>query len=188
MKDAKRYELYYWPQIQGRGEFVRLALEDAGADYVDVARLPNEQGGGIPAMMNLLKNAEEPVFAPPILRIDGHLVAHTALILHVLGPRLGLVPDDEAARLRAHQLQLSITDFVLEVHDTHHPLGPSLYYEDQKPEALRRTRDFVKMRLPKYLDYFERVLARHDGAGMVGKDFSYVDLSIFQVMAGGKLT
>ena len=33
-----RYELYYWPSIQGRGEFIRLTLEEAGADYVDVAR------------------------------------------------------------------------------------------------------------------------------------------------------
>ena len=40
------YELHYWPRIQGRGEFVRLALEQAGAEYVDVARGPKSSGGG----------------------------------------------------------------------------------------------------------------------------------------------
>ena len=181
---GQRYELYYWPQIQGRGEFVRLALEEAGADYVDVARRPKEEGGGVGAITSVLMTADDPAFAPPILKIDGHMVAHTALILHVLGPRLGLVPEDEASRIFAHQLQLTVTDFAFEVHEAHHPIAASLYYEDQKPEAARRAKHFIAERIPKYLGYFERVLEKNGGRAMVGSGISYVDLSMFQLMAG----
>ena len=180
------YELYYWPSLQGRGEFVRLALEDAGAKYVDVARLPAAKGGGVPAMMKLMHapgDALEP-FAPPFLRAGELLVAQTANILLFLGPRLGLVPADEASRLRANQLQLTIADLVGEVHDTHHPVGSALYYEDQKPEAARKSGEFVKTRLPKHLGYLERVLERAGGEHFVGGAHSYVDLSVFQVLAG----
>jgi glutathione S-transferase len=178
-------ELYYWPSIQGRGELIRLALEDAGAPYVDVARLPAKRGG-VPAMMKLM-HAEgsglEP-FAPPFLRTGDLVIAQTANILLYLGPRLGLVPDDEPSRLRAHQIQLTLADLIDEVHDTHHPVGVGLYYEDQKPEALRRAGGFVKERLPKFLGYFERVLERGDGEHLVGGATSYPDLSLFQVIAG----
>ena len=163
------YELYYWPSIQGRGEFVRLALEDAGADYVDVARKKN----GVDILLK--KQKQYGVFAPPFLKHGKVVVAHTALILHYLGPRLGLAPRAEAARLRLHQLQLGITDFLVEVHDTHHPIANSLYYEDQKPEALRRAKLFREQRIPKFLGYFE-THAR--------LPFSYVSLSLFQVMEG----
>ena len=151
-----RYELYYWPSIQGRGEFVRLALEDAGAAYVDVARRPR----GMAAMTHLMESAsvKRPPFAPPFLRADGVIIAQTANILDYLGGRHELAPRDEAARRWTLQLQLTITDFLVEVHDTHHPIAASLYYEDQQPEAVRRSADFVKHRLPKFLDYFERVL------------------------------
>jgi glutathione S-transferase len=188
MADRSRepYELYYWPQIQGRGEFVRLALEEAGANYVDVARLSKEQGGGVQSIMAVLAGSDEPVFAPPVLKIDGRLVAQTPLILQVLGPRLGLVPESEAERIMAHQLQLTVSDFVFEVHETHHPIGASQYYEDQKPEALKRSKVFTGERIPKYLGYFERVLAKSGGAGMVGSALSYVDLSMFQLIAGLK--
>jgi glutathione S-transferase len=178
------YELYYWPGIQGRGEFVRLALEDAGADYVDVARVSKDDGGGVAAITKVLMSAEEPAFAPPILKIDGRFVAQTALILQVLGPRLGLAPKDEAGRTFAHQLQLTIADLVSEVHETHHPVAVDLYYEDQKPEAARRSKHFAKDRIPKYLGYFERVLEKNGGHHMVGEAVSYVDLSIFQIMSG----
>ena len=180
------YQLYYWPNIQGRGELVRLALEDAGAPYVDVARLPAKDGGGVRAMTKLMRSpgsALEP-FAPPFLRAGEMLIAQTANILLFLAPRHGLVPADEASRIQAHQLQLTITDLLVEVHDTHHPVGSSLYYEDQKPEAARRAGEFLKERLPKHLGYLERVLSRAGGQHFVGGGHSYVDLSVFQVMEG----
>ncbi|MBI2090635.1 MAG: glutathione S-transferase [Deltaproteobacteria bacterium] len=181
-----RYELYYWPDIQGRGEFVRLALEEAGADYVDVARLPKR--GGIPALMRFLEShrVEHPPFAPPFLRAGKLVIGQTANILLFLGPRLGLVPKNEASQLWAHQLQLTIADWVSEVHDTHHPISGGLYYEEQKREAKRRAADFTAERLPKFLDYFEQVLKCHPRGTdyLLGKAVSYVDLSIFQMIAG----
>ena len=165
-----RYELYYWPSIQGRGEFIRLALEDAGAEYVDVARRPR----GMQAMTVQMKRNH--VFAPPFLRAGTTVIAQTALILHYLGPRLGLAPKSEAARNWLHQQQLTISDWIVEVHDTHHPLGGGLYYEDQKPEARRRSQLFLRDRVPKYMGYFE-TLARPKGT-------TYLDLSLFQMIDG----
>ena len=180
-----RYELYYWPHIQGRGEYVRLTLEEGEADYIDVARLPESEGGGRPAVAKLLQDASNthPPFAPPLLKSGKLVVSHTANILQYLGPRLGLVPKAEAQRVYAHGLQLTMTDFVREAHDIHHPVANSLYYEDQKPEALRRSGHFRGERLTKFLNYFETVLARGGGRYMLGKSLSYVDLSMFQVMA-----
>jgi len=182
------YELYYWPSIQGRGEFVRLALEVAGAQYVDVAREPEERGMGVAALQRLLKSAPGGLapFAPPFLKSGELLIAQTANILLFLGPRLGLAPGDEEGRLREHQLQLTITDFVAEVHDTHHPIAASLYYEEQKPEALRKSRDFVGRRMPKYLGYFERVLETNPAGPqhLVGAALSCADTSMFQVIEG----
>ena len=165
-----KYELYYWPTIQGRGEFIRLALEDAGAQYVDVARRPR----GLDAMMVQMKRNH--VFAPPFLRAGSVVVAQTAMILHYLGPRLGLAPKAEKAQLWLHQQQLTISDWLVEVHDTHHPIGGGLYYEDQKPEARRRTQLFLKDRVPKYMGYFEK-LPRPKGT-------TYLDLSLFQMIEG----
>jgi glutathione S-transferase len=180
-----RYELYYWPEIQGRGEFVRLALEDSGADYVDVARLPKR---GMAAMMRFMesRSIEHAPFAPPFLKAGKLVIAQTANILLFLGPRLRLVSKDEATRLWAHQLQLTIADWVGEVHDTHHPISGGLYYEDQKREAKRRAADFRDNRLPKFLDYFERILKRATkGSGyLLGKAVCYIDLSMFQMIAG----
>ncbi len=178
-----RYELYYWPSIQGRGEFVRLALEEAGADYSDVARLPQR---GVPALMRLLEGKHEGrlPFAPPILKAQKLVIAQTANILLWLAPRHGLVPKSDAARLWAHQLQLTISDWLVEVHDTHHPLGAAFYYEDQRPESKRRAAGFTATRLPKFLGYFERVIEREKGSWLLGKSFSYADLSLFQMVAG----
>lgn len=175
------YQLYYWPEIQGRGEFVRLALEYAGADYDDVAR----REGGITALMALLndQSSHRPPFAPPFLGDGERIVAQTANILFYLGPRLGLAEGAEETRLFIHQLQLTIADLVDEAHDTHHPLGPDLYYEDQKPEARRRAEGFRKSRISKYLGYFERVLAAN-GGWLSGVGASYADLSLFQVIEG----
>jgi glutathione S-transferase len=181
-----RYELYYWPTIQGRGEFVRLSLEEAGVPYVDVARLPEAEGGGVSALMKLVRGAGSSLapFAPPFLKVGDLIIAQTANILAYLGPRHGLVPDDEPSRLGALQLQLTIADLVLEAHDAHHPIAASLYYEDQKPEAQKRAVCFVAERVPKYLGYFERVLEQGGGEHFVGNRVSYVDLSMFQVLAG----
>src|SRR5512147_2631869 len=182
-----RYELFYWPSIQGRGEYVRLALEEAGADYVDVAR-QRGRGMGVAAMMRLMEGRalERPPFAPPFLRAGRLIIAQTANILHYLGPRLGLVPKAEASRLWAHQLQLTVEDLVVDIHDTHHPVSASLYYHDQKKEARRRAQYFREERAPELLGYFERVLEnnRSGRAYMVGRRLSYVDLSMFQIVAG----
>jgi glutathione S-transferase len=179
-----RYELYYWASIQGRGEFVRLALEEAGARYVDVART----AGGEERMLALLDDDALacPPFAPPFLKAGNRLIGQTANILLFLGERHDLAPKREAGRLWTHQLQLTLADLVVEAHDTHHPIASNLYYEDQRREAKRRTADFVKNRLPKYLGYFERVLARNPRgpAHLVGGRLTYADLSLFQVVAG----
>lgn len=177
------YELYYWPSIQGRGEFVRLALEEAGADYIDVARTPQR---GVPMLMRFLEGKSDGrlPFAPPFLKAGKLVIAQTANILLWLAPRHGLAPKSEAARLWTHQLQLTISDWLVEVHDVHHPLGGAFYYEDQKPEAKRRAANFTTERLPKFLGYFERVLERERGGWLLGKAFSYADLSLFQMIAG----
>jgi glutathione S-transferase len=178
-----RYEFYYWPGIQGRGEFIRLALEEAGADYVDVARRGQ---AGMRAMMKLIdgKRIAHPPFAPPFLKAGRLVVAQTANILFYLGPRLGLAPRDEAGRLWAHQLQLTISDLVVEIHDTHHPISSWLYFEEQRPAARRRTKDFWRYRVPKFLGYFERVLRANGGKFLVGGRLGYVDLSLFQIVEG----
>lgn len=180
------YELFYWPSIQGRGEFIRLALEDAGAPYTDVARDPSR---GVAELRRMMEGSPEAngfdgpaPFAPPFLK-DGRVVlAQVANILQYLGPRLGLSPADETARLRANQLQLTLADLVAEIHDTHHPVGSHLYYDDQRPEALRRAKGFIAQRIPKFLGYFERALA--GGTHLAGGAHSYVDLSLFQVIEG----
>jgi glutathione S-transferase len=180
------YELYYWPGIQGRGEFVRLALEAAGAPYVDVAREPGA-GRGVKGMTAKLEGgAPQTPFAPPFLRDGDIVVSHVANILQYLGPKLGLAPKDEAGRIFAHGLQLTITDFVSEIHDTHHPISTNLYFEDQRQEAKARSTSFLQGRVPKYLGYFERVLSGNPAgsAHMVGDKLTTVDLSLFQIWEG----
>ncbi len=192
-KKAPTYELHYWPSIQGRGEFVRLALEAAGAAYVDVARLASGDGGGEKNLVRFLKDDAHtvPPFAPPILKAGDLVIAQTANILLFLGPRLGLVPDDEASRLAANQHQLTIMDAVHEAHDVHHPISAGLYYEDQREPALAAARAFIDERVPKFLGYFERVVATNmsdapENAPLraVGSSLSYVDLSLFQLVSG----
>src|SRR5438552_14647736 len=174
-----KYERYYWPGIQGRGEYVRLALEEAGADYVDVAR----GAGGTEAMMNIMEQGRARPFAPPFLKAGKLLIGQTANILLYLGARHGLAPKTEAGKLWVHQLQLTIADLVLESHDTQQPLGPSLYYEDQRAPAKKRSDEFWKERVPKYLGYFEG-LTRSGRAYITGRRLTYVDLSLFQIVEG----
>ena len=182
------YQLHYWPTIQGRGEFVRLALEAAGVDYVDVAREPPAAGGGQDALARRMRDPNNPFapFAPPFLVHGGITIGQTSAILLYLGPRLHLVGESEDARIWTHQLQLTIADLVAEVHETHHPVGTGLYYEDQKPEAQRVAQSFRDERLPKFLGWFEQVLQRnpHGDTHLVGADLSYADLSLFQLVAG----
>ncbi len=182
------YELFYWDGLQGRGEFVRLALEEAGAPYVEVARAPDKNGFGTGAMMDVMKSRSEPhpPFAPPFLKDGDLVVSQTANILMYLGPKLGLAPRDENLRYVANGLQLTIADVVTEAHDTHHPLASGLYYEDQKDAARVRAHDFIDNRIPKFMKYFERVLKQNpDGdAYLVGNALTYVDLSMFQLIDG----
>jgi len=182
------YELHYWPTIQGRGEFARLALEAAGADYIDVARGCEGEGQGVPATMHFIESDEvqHPPFAPPFLVHGKVIVGQSAAILLYLGPRLGLVGKSETARLWTHQLQLTIADVVAEAHETHHPVGTGLYYEDQKKEALRRAKEFRTARIKKFLAWFESVLERNPGGSghLVGARLSYADLSLFQLVEG----
>lgn len=182
------YELYYWPGIQGRGEFVRLALEEAGVDYVDVAKDPGGEQTAARKLMHFMQDAKlpHPPFAPPVLKAGDLAIAQTTNILMYLGEHHGLAPTDEAGRLWTHQLQLTMADWVVEVHDTHHPLGPTEYYADQKPEARKRAVLFLKHRLPKYLGYFERLLQRNPEGSetLVGNTLTYADLSLFQMIAG----
>lgn len=186
MQRAPRYELFYWPGLPGRGEFIRLLFEDAGVPYVDVARLPEEEGGGVAAITRLLRGEHEGLlpFAPPILRVGATTIAQVANICQFLAPRVGLAPADEDGRLAANQLQLTIADLVAEVHDTHHPIAVGRYYEEQKEAARERAQQFREQRLPRFLGYFERVLQRNGGEQLVGAAISYVDLSLFQALEG----
>jgi glutathione S-transferase len=183
-----KYRLYYWPGIQGRGEFIRLALEEGGARYTDVAALPNAEGGGEPAITRMLgaRGVSRPPFAVPVLQAGRRLIAQTANILLYLGGPLKLAPRDERGRLWVHQLTLTILDFYVEIFDTHHPLGDNYAYEEQRTAARRRTRDFRARRLPKFLSYFERVLALNHAHApwMAGARLSYADLAMAQVIAG----
>lgn len=180
------FDLYYWPQIQGRGEFPRLVLEAAGAPYRDVARLSEAEGGGIEAMMKRMEDASHPPFAPPFLVRDGRLVSQAAEISAYLGERLGLAPETEAERLFARSVALTTADLVAEAHDTHHPVGTSLYYEDQREEAVRRAGEFRAQRMPKFLGWYERVATTNPARSgwLVGPAMTYADLGLFQVVEG----
>jgi len=180
------YRLYYWPGLPGRGEFVRLALEEAGAPYVDVGRLPASEGGGAGAVVAARKGALGgiPPFAPPILQAGDLVLAQTAAICAWIGERHGLVPADPEARAHAVQLQLTVMDLVAEAHDTHHPLAIGEYYEAQREAAVVKAAQFRKERMPAFLGYFKRVLAASGGPWLLGETRSYVDLSLFQVLSG----
>ncbi len=182
------YEFFYWPEIQGRGEFVRLALEDAGADYIDVARDPDSEARGVPAMLALMHGeaTSHIPFAPPFLRDGDMIVSHTAAILLYLGGRIGLAPTDEDGRLWTHQIQLTITDIVKEVYNSHHPIDEDKWFHEQKTEALARAAIFRRDRMPKFLAWFERILAANPAGAdhLVGVSVTYADLSLFQLVEG----
>jgi glutathione S-transferase len=174
------YELFYHASNPGRGEFIRIPLEDAQAAYVDVAREPD----GLAKMTRFMQDAAitHPQFAPPFLKHGDLVIGQTANILLYLGPRLDLAPASEGERLWAHQVQLTISDLVQEIQHTHHPVAHGLYFDDQKAEAITCSRHFLAERLPKFLGWFTRVLGPR--SWMIGDACSYVDLSIFALFEG----
>jgi glutathione S-transferase len=182
------YEFFYWPEIQGRGEFVRLALEDADAAFIDVARGSESEGRGVPAMLALMRGegTSHIPFAPPFLRDGSVIVSHTATILLYLGARIGLAPTDEDGRLWTHQIQLTITDIVKEVYNSHHPIDEDQWFHEQKDEAIARAAVFRRDRLPKFLGWFERILQANPAGvdHLVGSSVTYADLSLFQLIEG----
>jgi len=182
------YEFFYWPGIQGRGEFVRLALEDAGATYVDVARGLERDGLGVPAMLALMRgeNTSHIPFAPPFLRDGKVIVSHTAAILLYLGGRIGLAPSHEDGRLWTHQIQLTITDVIKEVYNSHHPIDEDKWFHEQKNEAIARAAIFRRDRMPKFLSWFEHILEANSAGPnhLVGSFVTYADLSLFQLVEG----
>lgn len=180
------YSLYYWPTLPGRGELVRVVLEDAGVAYDDVARQPESEGGGLQAVLPFLqgRGPGHPTFAPPVLRAGEVTIAQTAAICQFLGEQHDLAPVEPAGRAHALQLMLTVMDLVAEAHDTHHPLGKNLYYEDQLDAARQAAKNFVQDRMPKLLGYFERVLERSGGPYLLGARAAYPDLALFQTLAG----
>lgn len=182
------YDLYYWPMIPGRGEFIRLVLEAARAEYRDVARLPEEAGGGMAAMFAVMKAERGPrvPFAPPFLIMGETLVSQTAACCILVGEREGLAPETEADRHFARSIALTTADLAAEVHDVHHPVGTGLYYEDQKPEAARKAEGFRAERIPKFLDWYENLITNNpsESGWLSGPKMTYADLGLFQIMRG----
>ena len=175
-----KYHLWYWPDLPGRGEFVRLALEAAGIPYRDRAR-----EDGVEALVaDMAKRGPRGPFAPPYLVADDIVIAQVAHILAWLSDRHDLAPKDEATMLWLIQLQLTISDLVAEVHNVHHPVGVMAYYADQKPEARRAADQFRAERMPKFLDHFEAAATAVPGEWVAGDRWSPVDTSLFQLIAG----
>ncbi len=181
------FELFYWPGLQGRGEFVRLAFEATGTPYVEIVQ-GNGPGQGMDGLLHAMDDpvCMDPPYAPPFLRVGDELIGQTANILAYLGPLLGLVGESPRARRWVNQLQLTLADLVAEVHDGHHPIASRLYYSNQRTEARKRTADLIDYRLPKFFGYFERVLANNPqpGGWLSEGAMSYADLSLFQVIEG----
>tara|TARA_A100001391_G_scaffold7621_5_gene4898 strand:+ start:10017 stop:10736 length:720 start_codon:yes stop_codon:yes gene_type:complete len=178
------YQLFYWPSIPGRGEFVRLFMEAAELEYEDVARTD-----GADALVEDLhaRGGEEGgirPFAPPYLVDDDVVIGQTALILLYLSDKEGLGSGDLATDLKLMQVQMDIADLVEEIHGSHHPIAPSLYYADQMDAAFEKAADLRATRIPKYLIHFDNALAANGGPFMLGDQWSHVDTSLFQLMEG----
>ncbi|MGH6613943.1 glutathione S-transferase [Sphingomonas sp.] len=175
------YKLWYWPTIQGRGEFVRLALEAAGIEYEDCAR---GEDGEERLIADMEARKGRAPFAPPYLETDGLVIAQVADILLYLGDRHDLVPSAAADRYWIHQIQLTVTDLVAEVHNVHHPVDMRAYYHDQKPEAARAAKQFRDGRMPKFLGWFEEALTANPGDWLIDDRWTCADTSLFQIVEG----
>ncbi|KAF1816408.1 glutathione S-transferase protein-like protein [Eremomyces bilateralis CBS 781.70] len=193
------YHLIYWPDIPGRGEFVRLAFEAAGTAYLDVS---NASSAGVKPVLSLISDkhvgddvGNPPIFAPPALKIvDGKgegkdlLIHQTPNILAYLGERLGLIGEEEGDKYHVSQVALTALDLCDECHDTHHPVSVVKYYAEQKEEALKKAEDFRASRIPKFFGYFERVLKSNEseakGKYLVGSKLTYADTTVWQVVNG----
>lgn len=184
---AAPYEIIYYTGVPGRGEHIRLMLEDAGAAYKDTRVLSFEQARE--AVVAALEGGgnNPPYFAPPLFKHGDLVISQTPNILLYLGPKLGLAgsPDNEGDLYRVNALALTALDLLSnEVHDTHHPISTMLAWEDQKEESKRRSKQFVQGRLPSILSYWQRVLEseeRGQGLWLLGNTFTYADLVLFQV-------
>jgi glutathione S-transferase len=187
------YELIYWPSLPGRGEFVRLVLEAGGASYSDIAAksIPDSAQAvlGLIAESNIGDATNPPIFAPPFLRHGDLSMNQTMNILRYLAPKFGLEGDgSEATKVHLASIAATIFDGLCnEAHETHHPIASSAYYEDQKPEAAKRAKNYIEERLPKFLTYVTRVLkAKTSGGGpwLYGGTFTYADIVLFQCIDG----
>ncbi|EME87271.1 uncharacterized protein MYCFIDRAFT_209463 [Pseudocercospora fijiensis CIRAD86] len=192
------YELLYHPGIPGRGEFIRLAFEAAGVPYTDIANEDHKNGYAEVQQVCMNDGIESsdgnpPVFSPPALRVrDGEkalVISQTPNILIYLGEKLGLVPAGDE-KFYVQQLALTALDLNNEIHDTHHPIAASKYYEDQKDAALEKAKDLRATRIPKFFKYFERQLKWNSSAGqhkyLVGDRLTYADLTVWQILDGAK--
>ncbi|CAK7212226.1 hypothetical protein SCUCBS95973_001388 [Sporothrix curviconia] len=190
------YKLIYWPGLPGRGEHVRLAFEEAGVAYEDTAM----HEGAVQQVLaqistdNLATGSAPnvPPLAPPVLQHGDLTISQTSNILMYLAPQLNLASSgsDPHAIYRLNALALTALDGLSnEVHDCHHPICTALYFADQRTEAIRCSKQYVKERLPKFLGYFERVLmaqAARDAANkwLYGAELTYADLVLFQCLNG----
>ncbi|MXO84844.1 glutathione S-transferase [Altererythrobacter aurantiacus] len=177
------YDLWYWPSIQGRGEFVRLFMAAAGIEWRDCAREKDAE-----ALLDDMDERKEKGFAPyaPPYLVDGDFaIAQVAHIVTWLSEKHDIGAADEADKLHLIQLQLDITDIVEEVHSVHHPVASSLYYDDQKDAAEQAAEKFREERIPKYFDHFEQALGVKDGGPFsLGSTWSHFDTSLFQLVEG----
>ena len=187
------YHLIYWPGIPGRGEHVRLALEQAGAEYTDTAHVED----GIKTVSSQISKENKgdsinpPPLAPPILKHGEYTISQTPNILLYLGTKLGLAPtteEDPVGIYHVNELTLTALDGLSnEPHDVHHPIAVAEYYENQKEEAAKKAKDYRENRLPKFFEYFERVLsgdASKGGEYLYGGQLTYADLVLFQTVDG----
>mmetsp|Transcript_27077 Transcript_27077/g.38141 ORF Transcript_27077/g.38141 Transcript_27077/m.38141 type:complete len:250 (-) Transcript_27077:76-825(-) len=184
--NEKAWDLYYWPGLPGRGEFVRLVFEYAGVPYRDVCRLPEDQGGGAKALFPFLGESSHdfPVFAPPFIKREDVVMSQTSNICIFLAKKYGVAPTDDVELFHCNQLAATIMDCAAEAHDTHHPTDVTIYYEEQKEAAKKKAEQFRNNRIPKFFNFFERVLKKNGGKSLVGSNLSYVDLMLFHLVTG----
>ncbi|TAQ89053.1 hypothetical protein B7494_g2622 [Chlorociboria aeruginascens] len=183
------YELIYYTGVPGRGEHVRLMLEEAGVPYEDTQFLSfDEARKNVTSWLAGGEHGNPPYFAPPLFKHGDLVISQTPNILLYLGPKLGLAGSRENDLYKINALALTALDLLCnEVHDTHHPIAVMLTWEEQKGESKRRSKYWVQNRLPTVLAYWQRVLEneeRGSGLWLLGDIFTYADLVLFQCLDG----